>query len=97
MVTGKQLHQNLGAYLKKKRLEAGLTQLEVADDLGYSSPQFISNIERGLCSPPLRNLKTMIKLYNISVNEVMELILKEQENILKAALSGSSKKKAKGA
>lgn len=36
--------------LKEKRLASGLSQLEIAKTLGYSSGQFVSNWERGLCS-----------------------------------------------
>ena len=89
------LHQSLGNYLKNKRNETGLTQSEVATKLGYSSPQFISNFERGLCSPPLNNLKTLVKLYKIPVEEIMTLILEEQESILRKALSGAGKRKRK--
>ena len=89
------LHQSLGNYLKNKRNETGLTQSEVATKLGYSSPQFISNFERGLCSPPLKNLKTLVKLYKIPVEEIMTLILEEQESILRKALSGVGKRKRK--
>lgn len=89
------LHQSLGNYLKNKRNESGLTQSEVATKLGYSSPQFISNFERGLCSPPLKNLKTLVKLYKIPVEEIMTLILEEQETILRKALSGTGRRKRK--
>ena len=87
------LHKNLGTYLKAKRQESGLTQQEVADKLGYSTAQFISNFERGLCSPPLNNLKTIIGLYDIAVDEIMDLILKEQEHILRRALKQPLRKK----
>ena len=87
------LHKNLGGYLKTKRQNAGMTQQEVANKLGYSTAQFISNFERGLCSPPLNNLKTIIGLYKIPVEEVMNLILKEQEHILRRALKQPLRKR----
>lgn len=87
------LHRSLGSYLKEKRIEADLTQSEVAQKLGYSTPQFISNFERGLCSPPLKNLKVLVKLYKIPVDEVMVLIMNEQEAILRKALNAGSKKR----
>ena len=52
-----ELFQKLGPFLKKARSKMGLSQRDVADKLGYTSPQFISNVERGLCSPPLKKLK----------------------------------------
>ena len=87
------LHKNLGIYLKNKRQSAGYTQQEVADKLGYTTAQFISNFERGLCSPPLNNLKAIIQLYDISAEEIMTLILKEQEYILRRALKQPIRKK----
>ena len=88
------LHKMLGRYLKQRRIRAGLTQSEVAKKLGYSTPQFISNFERGLCSPPLKNLKVLVKLYSLDVEEVMKLIMKQQEHILRKALLNRNKKKS---
>ena len=39
-------------FVIKVRTAARMTQLEVANALGYDSAQFISNIERGLCLLP---------------------------------------------
>ena len=86
------LHKSLGNYLKLRRVTLGLTQAEVARKLNYASPQFISNFERGLCSPPLKNLKVLVKLYDIPVDELMNLMLKEHESILKKALFPKVKK-----
>ena len=36
----------LGEYLKKERENLGLSQAQVAKHLGWSSAQFVSNIER---------------------------------------------------
>lgn len=41
---------------KSLRERAGLTQREVSDSLGYSTPQFISNVERGRCRFPVQKL-----------------------------------------
>ena len=46
-----------GEYLKEKRVAADLTQKEVAEKIGYSSAQYISNFERGIALPPLSKLK----------------------------------------
>ena len=96
MNTKKDLHRSVGQYLRDKRIESGLTQAKVAEDLGYSTPQFISNIERGLCSPPLKNLRTLVRMYRIPVDEIMVIIMKEQEAILRQAL-GNKKKKTRRA
>lgn len=54
-------HEDLGTFLKKARVQAGLTQKNLADYLGYSSAQFISNFERGISMPPLSKLGRMAK------------------------------------
>ena len=87
MVTGTSLHKALGSYLKDKRSSKGLTQSDVARKLGYSTPQFISNIERGLCAPPVKNLKVLVKLYKLDPEELLDIILNEEESSLRKALS----------
>lgn len=88
-----ELFENLGTFLQKKRIKAGLSQGDVAKALGYSSPQFISNFERGLCAPPLNKLRTIITMYEVPAESVMNIMLKEQEKHLRKALLGSKKKK----
>ena len=85
------LHSKLGVYLRDQRVFAGLTQSDVASKLGYSSPQFISNFERGLCSPPLKQLRQLVKLYRMDGRKLVNLILEEQESVLKDALLGRSR------
>ena len=63
-------------FLKNARLEAKLTQSQVAESLGYSTAQFISNWERGISSPPLKNLKALSTLYKCRPDDLFEMILK---------------------
>jgi transcriptional regulator with XRE-family HTH domain len=86
---------SLNDYLRVKRIESGMSQLEVARVLGYSSPQFVSNWERGLVSPPLETVSVLIDLYKISPNEVIKQILDETKTYLEENLT-SKKKKSKG-
>lgn len=72
----------LATFLKKKRIEAGLTQSEVASELGYSSPQFISNWERGLANPPVFILRNLTKLYKVSADEMFKKLMQEVERDL---------------
>jgi len=73
---------HLSQFLKKKRMEAGLTQSEVASELGYSSPQFISNWERGLANPPVFILRNLTKLYKVPADEMFNKLLSEVERDL---------------
>ena len=86
----------LAAYLRKKRIEAGLTQSEVAAELGYSSPQFISNWERGLANPPVFVLKNLTRLYRVSTDEMFEKLLAEVEGDLRKEFYAAKPVKKRG-
>lgn len=53
---------NFGKFVKKARIQAGLTQNQLAKRLGYDTSQFVSNIERGLCAYPLNKFKKVAKI-----------------------------------
>jgi transcriptional regulator with XRE-family HTH domain len=80
------LDRQLGKLFQKGRLNSGLTQASVCRMLGYSSPQFLSNFERGLCSMPLPQLKKLIDLYDLDGEEVVDLITTLQSKFLRLAL-----------
>lgn len=68
----------LGHFLKEQREIKGLTQAQVAQSLGYGSPQFISNIERGISRVPIKSLRQFIEVYNLRPDDVIALILDEK-------------------
>lgn len=71
-----------GKFLKAKREAAGVTQAEVAEVFGHTTPQFISNVERGLCVFPLQLARKWTAKIKLSPNEFLkvrgELLLNEQ-------------------
>lgn len=85
----------LGTLLKNKRIEKGITQMSLARDLGYSSPQFVSNWERGMCSPAFDTLPTVCKILGIPRKEIIEIIIDETRSELEANFSRSAKGKAR--
>ncbi|MBX2996439.1 MAG: helix-turn-helix transcriptional regulator [Bdellovibrionaceae bacterium] len=80
--------------LKKSREHSGLSQADVAKELGYSSPQFVSNWERGLSSPPIHKLKKLCKLYHVSMDDaykaMLQATLQEVESKLHSQFYGTS-------
>lgn len=84
----KKLRAEYGDYLQNLRTKAGLSQGDVSEKLGYSTPQFISNWERGVSKPPVTVLKQLAKLYNKSAeqmfNEYLEQIHREVASDMKA-------------
>lgn len=86
MQLGQGYRNDLGDYLRQLRIDSGFSQLEVATKLGYSSPQYISNIERGLCATSLKQLSTFQRLYKVSKVEFTEEVLKVYRGNLKDVL-----------
>lgn len=66
---------SLSDYLKDKRVKAGFTQMDVANHLGYTSAQFISNWERGISAPPVETLKKISSFYGLKLEEVYTVVL----------------------
>lgn len=70
------MNTELSKYLKQSRHQAGISQGAVAKKLGYTSPQFVSNWERGLSQPPIPTLKKIARIYNIPADSMFEMTLK---------------------
>ena len=66
---------DLGTYLRKSRIAKNLSQAEVAAKLHYTTPQFVSNWERGLSSPPIKALKILIKALDLNVNKMIDILI----------------------
>ena len=79
----------LGKHFKKHRESNSITQSQVASSLGYDSPQFVSNFERGICVLPFKDIHTVIKSYKISKEETLRLYLEATEISLNDYLSSS--------
>ena len=69
--------KTLALFLKTAREKAELSQRQVADELGYQSAQFISNWERGISSPPMKTLKQLGELYNVSAEDLYEIMVED--------------------
>lgn len=61
--------------LKKFRQGAGLTQKELSDRMGYSSSQFISNIEMGKAGIPSDDIPALAKYLRIPTKDLANLKL----------------------
>lgn len=83
----------LAEFLKEKRVNAGLTQSEVAKKLGYSSPQFVSNWERGLANPPIFVLRDLTKMYKVAVDQMFDMIVEDFKTDLQREFAGSKSKR----
>lgn len=60
--------------LKDMREKSGLTQRDIAMKLKYTTPQFISNWERGISHPPIQDIKTIAKAYKVDADYLFTII-----------------------
>jgi transcriptional regulator with XRE-family HTH domain len=92
-MSGKPMHyRGFGEYLKDKREKARLSQTEVSDSLGYTSPQFISNWERGLSKPPSDKLGGIVRLYKLDREELLDQYQLSTRHLLETILGMKGRK-----
>lgn len=76
----------LNELIREKRIEQNLSQNELASHLGYTSPQYISNVERNLCGFPAKKAKQLCKILKIKKGDFKEAYLKRYELKIDRAL-----------
>lgn len=90
----------IGKYIAQKRKNLGLTQREVAEQLGMSDKS-VSKWERGVCLPDVSVYMELCRIIGISLNEFIagedieqvELQEKSEQNILDVTEDGNYKKR----
>jgi transcriptional regulator with XRE-family HTH domain len=65
-----EFNKRLGLLIRKKRIEKGLTQLELADAMNLDY-QYISRVERGLISPTLFWMTKLSSALNIPFSDLI--------------------------
>ena len=70
-------YAEFGTWLREERIKKGFTQLEVANVLGYTNAQFVSNAERGLCRLPFEAISKLVKLYGLDPENVIEHLVRQ--------------------
>lgn len=74
-----------GEAFKKERKQAGVSQGKISKSMGWSSPQFVSNWERGLSYPSQESLKTICDKFSMDYDKMVSIILKEKTQALRDA------------
>jgi len=85
--------EEFGALLREFRLDAGISQADVSKKCGYSSPQFISNLERGLTWPPMNVLAKMSDLYGIKKSVLLDNLMNYRKKVWSLQLGIGTKSK----
>lgn len=72
-----EIRKSLGEVLKEHRTKLNMTQEFVAESLGVSR-QAVSKWENGTADPSTSNLIALAKLYNVSADELLKSVTKNQ-------------------
>lgn len=75
----KRIFRNIGTLVKTRRKEyTTLSQTDLAGKLGYGKTgQFVSNIERGLCSVPLEKIGTLADALEVEPSQVKSAMVRD--------------------
>ena len=68
-----------GLIIRSYREKLGKSQGQTARVLGYKNGQFVSNLERGLCGLPIKNIKKLCDYLMIPTHELTNAILRDKE------------------
>lgn len=82
-------YEYMAKLLNIYREENNLTQSKLAKRLGYTTSQYISNIERGLCSFPIKKFPKLAKVLKIDASLIADAyvndVIAEVNRVLKGA------------
>lgn len=84
--------RGLTQFLKRARIERGLTQMEAARHLNHATSQYISNFERDMCEPSLETTIKLCELYEIPTQELVHFMVTQYEENLCELLDFKSQK-----
>lgn len=84
----------IGEIIKNYRAQAGLTQQDLASQLGYKIPQFISLIENGHSKVPLNIIADLASILKIPDNVILDSLVQAYEKEARKHLSKKTKKRA---
>ena len=75
------MKQSFVAMAKLVRVEREISehsQESLAKELGYTQGQFLSNVERGVCTLPPKHWKKLAKLIHVSLEDLIEARLQDE-------------------
>lgn len=70
-------------FVKSARLKAKLTQMQLAHQIGYTSGQIISNVERGIANLPPESVKDFCRVTNAKPEEFIKIKVQEEKERLR--------------
>ncbi len=63
-----------------------MSQEVLSAEVGYQNAQFISNVERGLCTVPAKRIAKLCEVLKIEPHEVVNAIVQDYESHIRSRL-----------
>ena len=68
----KQFYQ-IGSFIRQRRVElGGISQVKLSEAMGFKGGQYVSNIERGLCSIPPEKILIVADMLKLNVEDIID-------------------------
>ncbi len=83
----KKVFTNIAKLVKEARLKKGLSQTELSSLLGYKNGQFISNVERGLCSVPVEKMGVLMTVTGVDGISIQKALVEDLNLSIKPFIS----------
>ncbi len=77
-------------FIKEKRVGESLSQEELSKLLGYKNGQFISNVERGLCTIPLTKVRPLGKALNVNPEDICKVLIQDYSSHVRGVINEGS-------
>jgi len=77
----------IGKVIKSGREDGGISQSKLSKSLGYRNGQFISNVERGICSIPLDKVAKVADVLKLDSGTLRDALVEDYEARVNKALS----------
>lgn len=69
--------ENIARLVKEKRILKKLSQCDLSNAIGFKNAQFISNIERGVCSIPIAKISKLSEALDVHHEVIREAIVQD--------------------
>lgn len=69
------INKEIGQLIRDRREELNMTQLDLANHLGYGSTQFVSLFERGLSKVPLKVLGKVAVVLKMNQKQLKKILI----------------------
>jgi transcriptional regulator with XRE-family HTH domain len=87
----KNIYIEIGQMVRDFREKKGLTQLQLAQKLGYETSQFVSLFERGLSKVPMEVLGQLVIILGIPEKQFKSILLKDFEADISSRINSGKK------